>query len=112
MKGIAIVPEEVRSVATQMAENNQVITARMSQLMDQLDGLKALWQGPAADSFHDARTDWADKVTQHNAALAAISQELLAAQLDFATNDDNGAGRILTTLANHGVSPAAEPTPS
>ncbi|MFN2518603.1 MAG: WXG100 family type VII secretion target [Jatrophihabitantaceae bacterium] len=93
MSGFQVNPDDLRAAAEQMANINQAVDAQMNQLMSQLSGLSDLWRGPAAKSFHDAKTSWAARAAKHNQRLAQISEGLMRTHRDYmSTEATNTAG--------------------
>ena len=92
MPNIAVSPEQLHSVASQLNNGAASIESTLSQLAAQVAPLESEWQGVAKARFQELWLEWQRSSQGIKEALTGISQLTMQAGTKYESNDQEIAG--------------------
>lgn len=87
MPNIAVTPEQLQSVASQLNAGAANIESTLSQLASQVAPLQSEWQGVAQARFQELWAEWQRSSRGIQEALHGISQLTQSAGTNYADNE-------------------------
>ena len=92
MANIAVTPEQLQSVATQLNAGAANIESTLSQLASQVAPLQSEWQGMAQARFQELWAEWQRSSRGIQEALHGISQLTQQAGANYESTEQQIAG--------------------
>lgn len=70
------------------------LSSIVSNLQGQMEGIRPMFQGAAADSFQRAMASWSENAEKIVSTLDQFSRDLRGTQTDFVNTDDDSASNL------------------
>jgi WXG100 family type VII secretion target len=83
----------MQATAAKFEATRDELAQMLSQLMNQLDGLRAGWAGTGAAAFDSARLRWSEDTATLNRALGDTAEAIATAGKFYTNSDEEAAAR-------------------